>query len=172
MSKKLRPADIGYVAGVDDRMVVWFRSRFNPPMDDTTSFGIEHRTIGGYVGVLFEREEFHLFAEWLFADAPDEVDTLSGPFVRPVDDRGAPRYVRQTDMTGSQFRIIDLQTGALFSKRKDGQIMVSCWRLGSGRRKTAVLDVSAAVTLRYWALDKDSNGWTGWRSGRADATEA
>lgn len=174
MSQKQTASRIsGYsVMAVDTANLVGFGPRYTRrPQDDTTTFGVEHRTIGGYVGVLFEREEFRQFAAWLAADWPEVTEPLLEPFKRPTDDHGVPLYVRQIEVTGTHFRIIDGQTGALVSKTPGYQLTISCKWLGSGSGRSAVLDEIAAGLLTEWATDVDAHGWAGWRSGR-DSTEA
>ncbi len=167
----------GYrVLATEPRLIVGFGPRFgNRPYDDTTTFGIEHRTIGGYVGVLFERDEFHRFAEWLSEPDAGPVEMLPR-FVRPVNADGAPLYVREVHSTRSQFRLIDLQHRLDVTKRGgeawDGSLEVSCKWLGSGAGRSATLDDIAAQLITEWAVDVDANGWCGWRSGRVDTSEA
>jgi hypothetical protein len=161
----------GYVMAEGGLMIVGFGVRFVRPMDDTTTFGIEHRTTGGYVGVLFERKQFAELAEWLAVDEPGQPDEPLAPWVQPTDSRGVPGYVREIHRTRSEFRIIDGQTAARLSKR-DGGLKVSAWWLGSGTRRAAVLSPATARELAEWVADKNVNGWIGWRSGRDGTAEA
>lgn len=170
MSQRKRPAErvSAYQVTAADRVqLVGFGPRYSRnPQDDTTAFGIEHRTTGGYVGVLFERDEFAGLAEWLAADEPELPDAPLSPWVRPTDERGVPVYVQEITRTRSQLRIIDGQTAALFSKRSGG-LKVSAWWVGSGSGRTAMLLRRDSELLTGWAADMDAHGWAGWRSGRA-----
>jgi hypothetical protein len=143
--------------------VVSFGPRYGTPLDDTTLLGIEHRTLGAYTGILLERPEFHALAEWLAAEVFDDPEVLA-PFVRPTSEDGVPRYVRRIEQTPSQFRIIDLQTAMMITRRPGFRTKLTTWWLGSGRGRTAVLDDVADRLFTEWATDADIKGWIGWKS--------
>jgi len=160
----------GYrVMAMDGRSLVGFSPRYAlRPQDDTTTFGIVHKTIGGYVGVLLERGEFHDLAEWLRIGEPKVTFVKLTPFVRPRDETGTPVYVREIQKTQSQFRIIDGQSAAQLSRHRDGRVKVSAWWLGSGSGRSAVMGRIGTQMLTDWVTDIDAKGWEGWRSGRAE----
>jgi hypothetical protein len=142
--------------------------RYGRPLDDTTLLGIEHRTLGAYVGVLLERGEFHALAEWLAADDGGADPATLPPFERPMGEGGAPLYVRRVDVTPSQFRVIDLQTALMITRRPGFRAKFSAWWLGSGRSRGAELNDISVNLFTDWVTDVDTHGWAGWRSGRAE----
>jgi hypothetical protein len=163
MSQRKQPAEKpGFaVRAVSPNIVVQAGPRTRrAPYGSEVILGVTHRTTGGYVGVLFEREEFRRFAEWLADGTPGPVETLP-KWVLPVDRTGTPVYVREIAATRSQFRMIDGQTRIDVTKhggeQTTGPLTVSCSWLGSGSGRGAVLDIAASRALTAWAA-----GWRGW----------
>jgi hypothetical protein len=136
---------------VNGRDFLEFGPRYSSrPYDDTTVIQCAHRTLGGGVSVLFEREDFARFAVWL-ADARDG------------------RWVKEDSQTTAVFTKGD----ALYRELRmaeplqvPGALSVSISWNGSGRSRGVLLDASGRRATLAWVSDKDANGWEGWKSGR------
>lgn len=152
----------------DGRNLVKLGPRYGSPLDDTTLLGVEHRTLGAYIGVLLERDEFHALAEWRTTDDGGADPAVLPPFEQPTTPEGVPLYIRRVDIVPSQFRVIDSQTALTITRLPGFRTKFSAWWLGSGRSRGAVLDDIADGLFTDWVTDVDTHGWVGWRSGRAE----
>lgn len=117
--------------------------------DDTTVVQVAHRTTGGSVSVLFERDDFATFARWLADPGENRWVFVSGQ-TTAVFEKGDFRYeYLKTEVVSPQGLRVEIR-----------------WNSSGGRSVSALLSSDGRSALLEWVADKDSNGWEGWKSGR------
>lgn len=135
---------------VNGRNVLEFGPRYSRrAYDDTTVIQCFHRTLGGGVSVLFERNDFATFTRWL-AEPGEGRWEFPGLQTTVSFEKGDLRYAE------SHQDPLDVPGG----------LLVRIWWNGSGRTASALLDARGRAALLDWAADKEANGWEGWKSGR------
>lgn len=148
-------------------MVLGLGPRYRKPQDDTTTFGIRHRTTGGYTGVLLEREQIPLLAGWLgrtispyavLGGPPPPVAQSDGSSVQSI-------YYRHTVMCGSDLMIRDLQNTADCERYDDGSASFRVKWNGSGESRSILISSDQATALASFLTIVDRSGWTAWKSG-------